>query len=331
MKLLDSISSFANYETKCTNQTIHKIATNPSAVKKVFQIVSKMLAAWDLYKDKDILSRPITDAMKGTTELVEFYGSFKDIMFWINPFSRESLDQDALLQSLRSSLSASHRNTKESPKQKKFAERVVADVMSKEDYYSKGEVLEALRISLEKRGCQSAKAQQIAARVLIQQKSRPVTSLISMACFTIADLGTNIMVLKKWGILDPSKVLDLSKLAAQLGSQSKVFLFVVNLGVDTVLGTVASVGSAISIGGASYRLIVNGGKYYRAQTNPFLMPSEEKEKVGKELKNATLDFISSGADFINAATPLVFTLNPPVLIGLAIVAKGTGLICILVR
>ena len=325
MELVNSIFSFLNYETKKVTQKAHQIATNPSAVKKTFQIVGKLFATVDLSYGNEVLKRPITEAMKGTTDSIEFYGSFKNIMFWINPFSKESLDQTILLDSLKSSLSASHTDPIEIKKQQKRAKGVFRDVMVEKDFNSKGEVLESIRGSLENHGYTSPKAQQIAERVFIQQKSRPALVVLSMVCFTVADLGSNLMTLKKWGIL------DLSKLAAQIGGQSRIFLFVFKLGAETVLGTVASVALIFAASDASYRIYVNTRKYYYAKANPILALPGEKEEAYKGLRNATLDLISSGVDLVSAATPLLFTLNPPVVVALAIIAKGTGLICILVR
>ena len=317
MELVNSIFSFVNYGAKKVTQKAHQIATNPSAVKKTFQIAGKLFATVDLSYGNEVLKRPITEAMKGTIDSIEFYGSFKNIMFWINPFSKESLDQTILLDSLKSSLSASY-------KEQKLAKGVFRNVMAEKDFNSKGEVLESIRVILENHGYTSPQAQQIAERVFIQQKSRPTLVVLSMVCFTVADLGSNLMTLKKWGIL------DLSKLAAQIGGQSRIFLFVFKLGAETVLGTVASVALIFAASDASYRIYVNTRKYYHAKANSILALGE-KEEAYKGLRNATLDLISSGIDLVSVAAPLLFTLNPPAVVALAIIAKGTGLICILVR
>ena len=320
MRIGDTISSTINQGVTGATHTVHRIATNPSAVKKVLQIAIKIFAAVDLYYQQVNTKRGLTDAMKGTTDFIDFYGSFKNIMFWINPFSKETLDKEALLESLTVSLSASHRNAKQIKKQENVAKAVYTDVMAAQVYHSKGEVREAIIISLiNKHHYSTQSAHQIAEFIIIKQKSRPITQLLSTACFTVTDLTGNLLTLKKWGIL------DLSHVAAQVGSKSRVFLFVFNLGVDTALGTVAAAGLILCVGDASYRLIINAMKHYQA-ANP-----TEKAEAYKQLRNAILDLLSSSADLAATAAPLLFALNPPAIIALAIIAKGTGLICILVR
>lgn len=319
MGKIGPVVSSVNYATTATSQTISKVATNPSAVKKVFQVATKVFAAIDLYYIGKPQDRKVTDAMKGSIELIEFYGSFKDIMFWINPFSKETLDKDKLLESLKVTMSApippgKTRNTRE-----QLAQKIFTEVMKGEAFYSKDDVREALIAELEKNGVLHPDAEAIADRTIIKQKARPITLLFSMACFTSLDLAGNILTLKKWGLI------DLSRIAAQIGSQSRVFAFVIDLGVDTVFGTVASAALIVTFSEASYRAVVQAIKIYQS-ADP-----NQKQAAYKELRTALLDMVSSGADLTLAVAPLLFTINPPVLIGLAIFAKGTGLICILLR
>jgi hypothetical protein len=308
MDIIDSISSSISYGTSVGTQAIHKLATNPSATKKILQLITKIFAAKDLYDGRDIQDRPVTDAMKGSVDIIEFYGSFKDVMFWINPFSKESLDQEVLLESLKSSLGAD------------VGPVVFKNVMSKANFNSKQEVLKEIQVQTEVHTHSSKKAQEVAHKVILKQKERSITQVLSAVCFTVADIGSNVMCLKKWGL----DLAPLASIAAQMGNQSRVFLFVINLGADTVLKGVASVGLAVTFGDASYRAVVNGYKYYHAS-------AKEKDQVYKELKNALLDIAASGTDLAALAIPLVFTLNPPAVVALALIAKGTGIIVILLR
>lgn len=315
----DPISYSSNYAATKTSDTAKKVATNPRAWKKVLQIATKAFAAIDLFYHGATQGRPVTDAMKGSVELIEFYGTFKDIMFWINPFSKETLDQTALLDSLKETMAAPLRDIKARNQNELLALEVFDEVINAEEFYSKGEVREVLILKLEDRGYQHKFAEKIAEGVIIQQKKRPITLLFSMACFTIADVAGNILVLKKWGIL------DYAPLAALIGSQSRVFAFVLHLGADTVLGTVASAGLIVSLSEATYRAILQAIKKYQS-TDP-----DAREQASKELRTALLDMLENGVDLVYTAAPLLFVISPPVMVALAIFAKGTGLIVILVR
>ncbi len=58
---------------------------------------------------------------------------------------------------------------------------------------------------------------------------------------------------------------------------------------------------------------------------------KDHEKAIKEIRKSILSMISSGADFVNVAAPMAFSLSPPLVVALAIVAKGTGLLCIFAK
>lgn len=320
MRLIDSISRTVNYGMTSVDHTIKKIATTPSAVKKVLQIAGKTFAAFDLYHTGIIQKREITHVMKGTTDLIEFYGSYKNLMYWVNLFSKESIDQEVLQKSIDSSLSASHLNTNDIKKQKKLAKQIFIEVMAKETYHSKSEVLEAIKVSLTNHGYTPIKAKQVAERVIVKQKTDSPVKIFYMACFTVADLGSNILTLKKWNIL------DLSSLAATIGSQSRVFMFVAKVGADTVLGIVASAGLILVVGEASYRIIVNARKIYSTAT-----PRDNTDQAYKELRSAFIDLVGGVTDLAATTAPLFFALNPPALIALALVSKGTGLVCFLIK
>ncbi len=315
MKLVDSISSSINCGTTAVIQAVHKVATNPSAVKKVLQIAGKAIAGYDIYSGVTHLPE-LAKNLKGTADFIDFYGSFKDIVYWINPFSKETLDQDELRNSLLLSVADSG-DTKE--KQEALVNSVFQEVMAQKAYHGKAEVLEKLKASLITNGFEAAKVDEVATKIIVTQKSRPLIQHMIAVCFTVADLGGNLLVLQKHNLV------DLAKYGAKLGTQFPILMFVIKQGSDTVLGIVVSTGLSLSVGYALYRAVKNYHDMHNA-ADP-----EVKEKAYKELRGAILDMISSGADLINAATPLLFTLNPPVVIGLAIFAKGTGIVCILVR
>jgi hypothetical protein len=318
---IDSTTKFINYATKLQAEVVnHKIATNLSAIKKLLQVAIKGFAANDLYHHNALLDRPITQSMKQAVDWIGFYGTYKNLMFWINPPSNQTLDKEALIQSIASNSFLVTVDAGELDARKTWAEGIVKSAMQASDFNSKGEVREAIIRSLETvGGYNSAQAQMLAGYAKIQQKSRPLTLLFSTACFTVLDLTDNILVLKKWGLL------DLSGIAAKIGSQSKIFYFVLNIGAEKFFGVVSSAALIVLVGDASYRAIINGLKHMQ-EADP-----KEKEEAYKKFREALIQLISGGADLINSAAPLLFTLNPPVVVALAIFAKGSGLICILIK
>lgn len=326
MGLVDSISRTVNYGLTGFDQTVRKIAAEPTAAKKVLQIADKILAAFDLYYTGKIHPRDITHVIKGTTDLIEFYGSYKDLRYWASPFSKESLDKKLLRESITDTLTLSHRSPEEIKEQIKLAKKVYKDVTKKEAYYSKGEVQAAFVKSLMERTKKSKhpynaeSAKKLAERIIVKQKGDSPLHLFCTACETLSDLSDNIFTLQKWNIL------DLSHVAAAIGSQSRAFMFVIDLGAEKVFGVIGSVCLILTIGETSYQAIIQTIKVFSATTKP-----EEKEKAYKELRNALLDLMSGVTDLAATAAPLIYTLNPPALVALALVSKGTGLLCFLVK
>lgn len=317
MSLVDSVSRYTNYGITSTDKTVKEIVKNPSAVKKVLQLAGKIFAAFDLYFVGHVKPREITNVMKGTTQLIEFYGSYKNIMYWINPFSKDSLDQETLKKSLEEALCAYQKGSPAEKRSSGLVDTIFTEVLAKEAYYSYGEVLNVIQTSLIGQGYQENQIQSITSRVIIQQKSRPLIQLISSAIFTLTDLGDNLLTLKKWNVL------DLSHIAASIGSKSRVFAFIAKRGVDTVLGVGSAAGLVLVVGETAYRTVKQGMNYYS---------SDDKTKQAyQDLRKTLLDLLSSSLDLAATAAPLLMTLNPPVLVAMAIVSKATGLVCMLAR
>ena len=318
MRIVESISDSVNYGMTNVDHVVKKIVSNPSAVKKVLQIATKTFAAFDLYSTGKIQDREITHLMKGTIDLIGFYTSYKHIMYWMNLFSKESIDQEALKQSIENSLCGVNKQSKISASQKKLASKVFATVMVQEIYHSKTEVLNVIKLTLQKEGYSAEKAEQVAKRILVSQKSRPRIELFYMACFTVADIGSSILTLQKWHLL------TLSKVAANIGSQSRIFLFVIDLGADMVLGSVASAGLILVIGELSHRAILHGMEYYSVN-------GKEKEVAYQKLSKDLMEILTNALDLAATASPLIFTLSPPTLVALALISKGTGLVYYLAK
>ncbi len=140
-----------------------------------------------------------------------------------------------------------------------------------------------------------------------------------MACFTVAELGSSVLVLKKWDMI------SLAQVSATIGSQSRVLTFVVNLGANTVLSSIATAGLIVYVGETSYQAMIHGMQFYSAGEQ------RGKEQAYQELCHDLLNLIEGSTDLVALTAPLIFTLNPSVIVALALLSRGTGIVCFLIR
>lgn len=326
-KKSSSFLGSVNYVTTTVIKKIGEVATNPSAVKKVLQITTKSVAAFDLMTHEDgfqgggSFGGPATEAMKGTIQVIGFYSIYKDLVFWINPFSKETLDRKALLQSFSTAMANSAGNSAAEVSQRAAVVQGVFDeVMRTDAFYSRDEVREALRNKLLDRHIEIVKVDEIVQGITIKQKERPLALIVASIFFTIVDVLDNAVTLDKWGIL------SLSKIAAELG-KFPVLGFVMKVGIDTAIGIFASAALLVTFGNATYRAYKNAKKIYQnTDADPAKM-----EKAYKKFRAAIIDMVSNFTDLIATSVPLIFSRNPAVLIAFALISKGTGLVCILIK
>lgn len=316
---INSISRLTNYAMTSTDQMIKKIVSNPFAVSTVLKLSRNIFAGFDLYYAGKVRQRGITDAMHGALQLAEFYTTYRNMMYWINLFSKDSIDKELLTKTLQSSMSVAEKKGIRPAKDNALAENVLTEVYSREAYHSKDEVYQAISASLEKNGYTSANAQKIAKEVTIQQKQRSLVQLIYMTCFTVTDLADNFFTLKRW------QMIELSDVAASIGCRSKACKYIFSLSVGQVLGSIASVGLIFAVGNSTYRTINERFKYSKAKDE------NEKKESYQELRNAVIDLVSGGIDLGTTAAPLFYAFNPPALLALDLISNGMGLVYFMVR
>lgn len=353
MGFIDSVSSTFNYHITSFNQTIEKkIAATPSAAKKCFQLVYKSFAVFDLLKFGRVVERPLINSLKSSKEVIDFYSSYKDIVYWINPFSKETLEQDALKKSIKDALCWS-KDAEEFQFQEEIAKQVFNDVMSEKSLHSQGQVREAIRKSLKKHSTVKLEKQiqiivtqiqvnkkkssfvqlfykkeitqkkyenlegdklieLLVSRIQIRKKKRSFVQILFMICFTITDLWESIETLKKW------KILDLSNLANKMGIPPQLFSK-----ADHIRGMIFCSGLVLFMG----EKISQIGKL-TSQIRK-LANEEERSKKQSDLKIKLIDLLNATVELVAAATPLLYKTNPVHIHILSIIAKGTGLICFL--
>lgn len=312
--LLSSINQSINKSIVFVDEKIDTASRNPNAVKKILQLSNKIYSAIDLYREGIIKSRKINIAAQSTIDIIIFYSTYKNVLFWINPFSKNSMDQKVLKDSLEISLNGV---THDKTQKKEIAERIFGAIMKSRSIYNTDDVVNIIGKELEK-DVSKDKAHEIAKNIVIQNKSRGLPSIIAKAFFTLGDFGENLVTLKKW------EVWDFSIIAASLGSQTLGFKIITKASSAQILGSLYSIGSSITLGHSAYKAVRLSLKLKQS-------PKEDKKAIKKEIRNALLDLANASADLAATASPLLFALNPPVITALAIIAKGTGVICIFAR
>ncbi len=319
MHFLDNSIRSINYTTTLISQTVNRVIYDHLAVKKALQVSSKIMEIYDWYKSKDYYEISIKN-LEGTIDLINFYITFRNIIYWIHPFSKESFDQQVFLGSIKNLLDNLNLNINIDEKNKiNQVDQIFNEVIRQEAYYSKGEVRHTLKNSLIIHGFTPQVAEEIVKQVIIKQKKEPLIKSLIMVCYTLKDLGNNLITLKKW------ELFDLAKDVGCIGRKSRLITFLIHLGFNKVLGTIDCVGLILVLGEAGHRFVTAYCNRYEADRR------EEKERNVKQLKTAFYEILTSSVDLIYTAVPLLVPLRNPTIIFLAIFAKGTGLVCLLLK
>ena len=349
MGAVTGVTDIVNYSLVKIDHSVKKIAQDLGAVRKVLQFATSLFAAIDLAKTGEIQKHEITQVMKGAGDLIKLYGCYKNLMYWIRPFSKETLDQEALKQSIelifvdslnfsesqevqgnqksnaKAKVGTQNKKTgkpiKKMEKANEKAEELFKEIM-KETFYSKGKVLKIIQDKLQTKKYGSynkEKAIEVSRLITIKQKERSPIELFYKACLTVADVGDNLLTLQKW------KMLDVSALAASIGGQSRVFVFLKEVGVSKILGPIAIAGLVVSYGNTTVKIFILAKTYYS------LSPGEDKKLIQKKLSAELISFISTTTDFAATIVPFVFIVNPPTVVALALISKGVGLVCFLAK
>ncbi|CUI17571.1 hypothetical protein PNK_1967 [Candidatus Protochlamydia naegleriophila] len=312
--ILNTVRSTINYSLDASFQTASRIVSTPGSAKKVLDFADKIIAGCNYYSGTSYCPE-LVRSMKGTTDLINLFNTAKNGMFWLNPFTKDSIDQAHFQKTLIQSLPQDVKLA-----QPELANRLVNEVFKgPQAYYCQADVFDALKQSLVGHGMSDEEAGYIVGRVEITQKSRPILQLLSTSCFTLVGVVGNIRTLQKWGLLDGAKMAEMGQQAASIGSQSKVFTTVMHFGVDQVLGVIATIGTSVSLVDA----IIKSVK--AKQTLDDAESREQCEKAQAAMTKALWDLGTTGLDLMALAVPLFFAVSPPVAITLGIVSKGTGL------
>jgi hypothetical protein len=301
---------------------------NPTLNKRILQLFVRSVAAYDLSTGQAHEMGGVVRGMKSAIVLLEFYATYRNFIFWIHPFSKETIDRDKLVQTLMASLTT-HTTSNVGLDYGKVAQKVVDQLMKEQCYSSRGEVLTALRGILGGYQYEPKQIDNIMRDVVVQQKARSKRLLLMMACFTLADLGGNWATLRQRGAFDAHAFSTFLKFASLLGNRvpilQKFMVMAMNRAIGQVIGTLASIGLSLALVEASYRLVDTYTKSQLAQSE------QEGGKTQQEFKTACYDVLSTAIDLFCVAIPLLWKVSPGTGAFLGVVSKGTGSICLLLK
>lgn len=259
-------------------------------------------------------------ATLGITDALITLSFYKNIQTLRNAFSRETLDETALQETLHAALCDSSKHGIDIKAQAKLAAKVFEKVMRQNAFNSKEEVHHAISQAIVKLSAKRKDglikydletARKIADLVTIQKKERSIVEVISVVCLTISDTIGTVTIFDNWNII------DLTQIAQSIGGQSKVFMFFAEVGSFTFMGIFTSAGLLLSAGKLAHEAVTIALKMSKTEN------IEEKEKLRRELIHSLTELLMTGVDFAYSIAPVAFALSPPAILALAIIAKGT--------
>lgn len=316
--------SLSNH-SKFASDTIQKIKSNSALILAIIPLAEKIFEAC-AYCFSSPQTTKITAIVKnGVFDALGIHSLFQYTKYFRNAFSKETLDKEKLKLSISEVVNRLLKNELDPIKRKNIVitrtTTIFNQVMGDKKCKTEDEILNAIKTAMHHHygSIEHITDAEFNNNIIIEKKKRSVLKVLSMACFTLCASGKLLSSLKKWNIL------DLGKEALKIGSQSSVFMFILNTGTETILGVISSAGILLAIGDAAKQITTHLICYRRSEIK------EKKDEAYHRLIDSLFDLLTHVTNLAYALAPLAFALNPPVVIGLAIVAKATGIGVMLIR
>lgn len=326
MNIIGSLKAVVDYGVVSVSNVVNKIVTNPSAVKKTGQLVSVIIEGVNYRQGGDHLPDLVRN-IRGTNEIIDLYSTFKNVIFWMNPFETQKIDKQKFVETLAKGLSKGNQKSKLSSEKNnalknKKALALFNKVMEKGSSVTNPQILsQILEQTLIESKYHSTKAKEIAYKTTICLKSRTFLKILKGVCDSISGTGYNLITLEKW------KLIDLNKIVKEIGTQFPKFTEIASrLSFRTFLGTVSCIGSGL--GGMEAV-----GAFFKARRIIYDVKQtpEAIQTAYRARTHALWDIATSGIDLISTTLPMVKVLSYPTLMGLALVAKTAGLLSIIFK
>jgi hypothetical protein len=182
-----------------------KIVSNPGNIKKACQITYKSIGVYNVMH-KVILHPELVKGLKGIVDVIDFYGSYKNIVFWIKTISAKPLlNRDRFEESLNETLE-NEGGVHDLDERSRIVNAVMASVFQPEtNLNDEATIRKLVKKSLKEERFNTNLAKTMAnekVEVVFEKQSRPVPELVLVFCFTVGDLIDNVVTLKKYGIFD---------------------------------------------------------------------------------------------------------------------------------
>lgn len=307
MGAIDKVSTTVNYPLLQVEKGLKSASKPYNAAKKFFQTCMKTA---ELLKQGN---SPIVHAMGGAVQIISFFSSTKDIMYWINPFSKEKIDQGALRKVIHKSLMDQNEFDVDEK-----VNKIMKRVMEQKQYHSKKQVMNVIKTYMRDELVINDKiVKKIAQGITVKKVSRPFVQKLANVFYTLGDVAESLLVLEKWNVL------NVSKCAASIGRRFPVLKFIATASAKQVLGVLFSAGFALTIGYSSYKLIKNAYQLKKCTND------QERAVLKNERRNLVLDLVGASFDLAATLPALLTVVSPPIGLALGIVAKGIGFICVL--
>lgn len=311
MNLVSAVNGSINTGLVGFVKTTNKIATNSTAVKKTGQVVVKAIEAYN-YSKGTIYLPSFVNKIKGLNDVIDLYATLKYYCYWSNPFDSKMNPKTLFTQSLEKAIrhcKVRKGGLKNNPD--KLAELIVNEALSKGRYLSDVEGISVImKDQLEKHGFSKIKAQEIVNNVKLAVKPKPFLQVLTMFLYTVADVGGCLY------FFDKCKLIKLSNIANSIGTKMPALM---KFSLKKALKQCLIAAHALSIFDTSYKLI----SAHRSSTG--------NREASKQKNQLLWKLAVTSLDLLDTAVPLMITANPPLFIGLSILAKGTGLLSILYR
>lgn len=308
-----------NRGIKTSEHYLKEMGPTSSTLEKTVLASRELLGSFNAFEPIKIKDTEYSKLAKEAAKLVDFYGAYKNLVFWTSAFSKDSFDKKTFSKSLTNVLD----KHKTSPHRSSLNTKVVAKnildeiLKAKEKYKAKEEIVAELQESLKKHEFSHAEREAILREVVIQQEERSVITKLNALCSTIESVGKSILHLHEWNII------KLSGIAASIGNKCPLFKIVISIGADTLLDLVGSIGIAFAIGEGIYKGINILLLYQTAS-------GEEQKELAQELKKMGFELFTNTCSLAYTVLPIFLSLSPSVLVTLAILSHGTGIISLFI-
>lgn len=278
-------------------------ATSSIGAQKLGKLALAIFSTLEFYTGNKYLPA-LSNTISGGVDLIDIGLTGVIGASLLNPLNSKNLDHTELEATLSNALPVNQQHSVAS----------VMEAFKKEakNISCRPQVVEILTKILLKQGiCNTTSdANDILDKVKIQTEPRPILKTTALVLTIFCTAGSSLNALDKFGVL------KLASISAALGA-TKVFGFIAHMALETTLGTVSILCNVVVIVDTTWEMI--DAKFSQKRVHDDNSEGEEKIRQGWWILAGEI------TDLAATALPLAFvSLNPPLILGLGLIAKGVG-------